>query len=300
MLLNAISDSRQITMFECDFLWLFSFYTDTQFLQLYKIETSKNIQILKDNCKNDFEKKNKLNVLANKFFSTNFNRQTLNDSILILYSLLPLLNKSVIDIDFATFYDIIIDRFSVLGNIDKNKVKDYINNNSDVFNIIYRNALSVEDDFTEVYIRDYKKSDKTDIPTEKIDTTSKEGVEKLEVVRSILKQLAKDKSQYKCVLKDLNGCNYFTSKEENKNFLEIHHLVPREFSYEYADTIEFVENYIPLCPNCHRRIHKAVDRERKDIIRYLFNLRINDLKKNNIDIKLNTLFEYYKIDKENR
>ena len=91
-------------------------------------------------------------------------------------------------------------------------------------------------------------------------------------------------------------CKYFTSKEENQNYLEIHHLVPREFSYEFDTSIEFVDNYIPLCPHCHRMLHLAVDRERKGCITYIYNQRKNRLKSCGLDIDLKELFEYYDID----
>ncbi|MBE7075446.1 MAG: hypothetical protein E7375_00040 [Clostridiales bacterium] len=100
-------------------------------------------------------------------------------------------------------------------------------------------------------------------------------------------------------------CKYFTSKEENQNYLEIHHLVPREFSYEFDTSIEFVDNYIPLCPHCHRKIHKAVDRERIPMINFLFNIKKDKFKENNLlktvndknlDIKL--LHKFYHVNEE--
>lgn len=117
-------------------------------------------------------------------------------------------------------------------------------------------------------------------------------------MRQVLKTLAKEKSSYKCALEPLNNCRYFTSKEDNRNYLEIHHLVPREFSCDFDDTIEFVENYVPLCPHCHRLLHKAVDRERKCLISYLYHQRITELQNHNIDLTIKTLYRYYRVENE--
>jgi len=202
------------------------------------------------------------------------------------------------EISFAEFYEVLVANYSELFNVDSKKMLTFIHNNENVFKVIFKNATSEEDDFTEHYVPEYRININAPIPTEKIDSTSQEGIEKLEVVRAVLKKLAKDKSNYQCALHNLNNCTYFTSKEENKNYLEIHHLVPREFSYNFDDTIEFVENYIPLCPRCHRMIHKAVDGERISLINYLFNQRNEDLSKQNIKITIKELYEFYKIDKK--
>ena len=51
-----------------------------------------------------------------------------------------------------------------------------------------------------------------------------------------------------------------------------------------------------LCPNCHRKIHLAVDSERKHMINIIFNLRQELLAKKGLVITLQDLYNYYKID----
>lgn len=292
-------ESRVDGIFNYDIVWYLSFYSDTNFLKLYQIASDEELENLKKLTVNDYKAKLKKNVLAWKYKSTNFQRPALFDTLVMLYISYSILEMTGTSIDFSTFYSKIIDDFNLLLPIDKNKVMNFIESNDNVFRIIYANAISEDDDFTERYVPLYRPHinlNEEEIPAEKIDATSQEGVEKLDVVRQVLKKLAKERSNYRCALESLNNCRYFTSKEEEKNFLEIHHFVPREFSCDFDDTIEFVENYVPLCPHCHRLLHKAVDRERQCLINFLYNQRIDELKKHQIDVTIETLYKYYRID----
>ena len=178
---------------------------------------------LKDATIEEYKTKSKRNVLAWKYKSTNFQRPTLLDTLVMLYVSYSILEMVGTTVDFLSFYTKIVDDFNLLLPIDKDRVMNFIKSNDDVFGIIFANAVSEDDDFTERYVPVYRPrvSLNEKIPEEKIDTTSKEGVEKLEVVRLVLKKLAKEKSNYKCALESLNNCKYFTSKEEEKNFWEI-------------------------------------------------------------------------------
>lgn len=302
-LLKELNNKDVAQIFDYDLIWNLSFYSDTEFLKLYNISNNVEKQELKEKTKEDYVNKNKQNVLSQKYKSTNFIKSTLIDTLIIIYIAKLVNDCKMKDSSFQEFYIELVMEYSKIFKIDKDKILNYLFMNESIFRVIYKNAISEEDDFTERYVSTYKPKDKINVKeliSEKIDATSQEGVEKLEVVRSVLKKLAKEKSQYKCALHDINQCNYFTSKEEHKNYLEIHHLVPREFSYNFEDTIEFVENYVPLCPRCHRMIHKAEDRERKNLINYLFNQRKVELENNNIKINIKDLYDFYKIDKENR
>ena len=285
-------------IFKYDIVWLISFYSDVEFLKMYKISSKEEIEELKNLSVQHYDLKIETDVLTWKYKSTNFSKPTLFHSLIMLY-LSNIVNAfDLTDIYFEKFFQTIVEEYSKVYTVDKEKVLKYIYDNKSIFMVMYKNAISKEDDFTERYVPEARIDEKQPIPKEKIDATSEEGIQKLEAVRSVLKKLAKDKSNYKCALHDLNSCRYFTSKEENKNYLEIHHLIPREFSYNFEDTIEFVENYVPLCPRCHRMIHKAVDRERIALINYLFNKRKIDLENHNLKIDINELYEFYKIDKD--
>ena len=149
--------------------------------------------------------------------------------------------------------------------------------------------LMVEKDLSDIEIKELSLSDATD----------KEGAIALDIVSSSLKKLAKLNTGYKCVLEECEMCKYFTAKENNKNYLEIHHLIPREFANDFDAPIEILDNYIALCPNCHRKIHLAVDTERKHMINTLFNQRKDKLSEHGLSVDIKTLYNYYKIDDKN-
>lgn len=297
-LINQKASNKVANIFRYDIVWLLSFYSDKEFLKLYQASTEEEIIDLKNQAVASYNNSDKINVLTWKFKSTNFSRLTLIDTFIIIYISSIIRNAQAEDLSYSEFYKSLVKSYNQIYQIETAKVLSYIFDDVSVFKVIFKNAISDDDDFTERYISEYKIRKNISIPNEKIDATSQEGVEKLEAVRNVLKKLAKDKSNYKCALHDINQCQYFTSKEEHRNYLEIHHLVPREFSYSFEDTIEFVENYVPLCPRCHRMIHKAEDRERIGLINYLFSQRHEELEKHNINVTLKELYEFYKIDKE--
>ena len=304
-LLNEQNNKSVANIFDYDIVWNLSFYSDIEFLKLYNISSNEEKRELKDKTKEDYKNANNQNVLSQKYKSTNFQRPTLIDTIIIIYLAKVIKDCQMKGSSFREFYEELIYAYSKIIKINNEKVLNYLFENENIFKVIYKNAISEEDDFTEMAVATYRPKNKNekeikDLLKEKIDSTSQEGLEKLEIVRSVLKKLAKEKSQYKCALHDLNQCKYFTSKEEHKNYLEIHHLVPREFSYSFEDTIEFVENYVPLCPHCHRMIHKAEDRERITLINQLYAQRKIQLENNNIKITIKDLYDFYKIDKDNQ
>ncbi|CAM3364746.1 hypothetical protein CBF31_08890 [Vagococcus fessus] len=69
---------------------------------------------------------------------------------------------------------------------------------------------------------------------------------------------------------------------------------------DFENTIDFADNIISLCPNCHRKIHYADKETRRDLIKKLFLNREEIYSKYEITITLNKLFEYYNIDKSKK
>lgn len=67
---------------------------------------------------------------------------------------------------------------------------------------------------------------------------------------------AKHRSGWKCCYDSSHET--FVSENENKNFVEGHHLIPMQHQCDFEYTIDFADNIIPLCPTCHRRIHFAI------------------------------------------
>lgn len=106
----------------------------------------------------------------------------------------------------------------------------------------------------------------------------------------ILKQ-----SEYKCSFD--NTHETFTSKSSNSMYMEAHHLIPICFQEEmwsrFNVNIDCVQNLISLCPTCHRKIHFAVETEKKEIIKMLYNIKKKELSDIGIDITLEELYDLY-------
>lgn len=82
-----------------------------------------------------------------------------------------------------------------------------------------------------------------------------------------LKNYVKRRSNYSC---EMPSCNYVPFiKNSDEPYVEIHHVIPLSEGGE--DT---VLNTVALCPNCHRALHYAKNREtlREKLLDYLRNL----------------------------
>ena len=193
-------------------------------------------------------------------------------------------------------------------DIDSDKLLSFLIDNKNVFEPILMNVFKVEDiddseEETEEEIYD-PRSINVDItysgdrPEPRIDDTTIVGKQQLRTIFAMRKKIAREKSNYTCELEMLNGCRYFTSKTTKHNYIEVHHFVPREFRNNFENSVDVLANYITLCPHCHRMIHLATDRERVNIIRYIYNQRKDRLKNCGIEVEFEDLLNFYNVENE--
>ncbi len=110
---------------------------------------------------------------------------------------------------------------------------------------------------------------------------------------------AMDRYNYKCFM-HICGCDeewheksYFKNKH-NKIFLEGHHVIQIENSKLFEKSLDVIENIIPLCPNCHRKIHNAENKIVGEMLKIIYNkLDKKALMKKGIFTDLNTLASFY-------
>ncbi len=107
------------------------------------------------------------------------------------------------------------------------------------------------------------------------------------------KESAKNKARYLCEID--NGHATFISKSSKQNYVEAHHLVPFSKRKSFDVNIDIEENLVALCPNCHRKIHLAVDNEKKNMLDKLFNLRNKSLTDASVKISKDDLYHFYGI-----
>lgn len=84
---------------------------------------------------------------------------------------------------------------------------------------------------------------------------------------NILRTYVKERSGYSCEMPD---CTYVGfDKNDGKKYVEIHHINPLSQGGE-----DSINNTVALCPNCHRKIHYAKNKEElKQLLQnYLNNL----------------------------
>lgn len=281
-------------LFATDIFWILSFYKDKDFLFVYKSATKEEKKQLYDYCTSHYISKTYGDCISYKYKpSGQYALGTFIDDLKTLYVSTSVAHANPQNLN--DYIEAVLSCYSKIYTIKKDAILKFIEDHKGVFQAIYKEAFgNVEEDI----ISDYEytpRSPKEEPTEEKVDDTTSDNEETLKKMSAVLKRMTKERSKYLCELHDLHDCRYFTSKESGKNYLEIHHLVPREFSNEFENSIEIIDNYVPLCPHCHRMLHLATDRERLGALTYLFNKRKDALSIKHIDVTLKELRAFYGI-----
>ncbi len=293
--LSLPKDAPITDVFEKDIFWILTFYKDKDFLSIYKSSTDAEKKSLHDFCISNYKSKTYGDCISYKYKpSGQYAKNTFLDDLKTLYVSACVARENPANL--TEYINAALSCFQELFSVEKEKVENFISKHLGVFQIIYKEAFgNVEEDIINDY--EYTPRDSKEKPSEeKVDDTTSDNEEKIKKMSSVLKRMTKERSNYHCELDDLNDCRYFTSKESNKNYLEIHHLVPREFSNEFEKSIEIIDNYVSLCPHCHRLLHLATDRERLSALTYLHKKRQQDLAAKGIEINLKELKAFYGIE----
>lgn len=86
----------------------------------------------------------------------------------------------------------------------------------------------------------------------------------------------------------------FTSESSKRQYMEAHHLIPLNFQDEFENSLDVIGNIVSLCPNCHRKIHYGIFKEKEQLIEKLYLDRKDILNKFGIEITLEELKKKYK------
>lgn len=103
--------------------------------------------------------------------------------------------------------------------------------------------------------------------------------------------VAKSSSNWICELDNTHFT--FLSSLSDEPFVEAHHLIPMSVQDDFSNTLDFADNIISLCPNCHRLVHHSELSTRKKAIIKLFETRKHLYKNHGIEINQKTLLTYY-------
>jgi len=284
------------------FFFIHSFYDDSDFIINYLRSPDLEKEELATYIENNHKSENYVCCISKKYQAGgNFNHGMLIDESRVF--LLTLLFIKTKEVNLGNIQGIFIKNFSQnISSINEKLVYDYLRDNNNVFEPIFTDILELEE--VEIAISDtqiespqeYK--EEYDKPEEFIDETNEAGKLRIKSIYNLRKKQARIQSNYSCALEIINNCRpvYFTAKVSGKNYLELHHFIPREFRNDFPYSIEVLANYITLCPRCHRQIHLAVDRERKHLINSLYDERQERLKIVGLGIDLSGIYSYYKIE----
>ena len=99
-------------------------------------------------------------------------------------------------------------------------------------------------------------------------------------------------SGYKCEIN--SGHETFRSQVSNKNYVEVHHLIPLKDQQQYGEnSLDHEANIYCLCPNCHRLLHHAIFNQKSIILKELFEKRKTRLRKAGINLTIDNLLNSY-------
>lgn len=101
------------------------------------------------------------------------------------------------------------------------------------------------------------------------------------------------KSGQKCEFDASHEC--FIRKKDGTPYTEAHHLVPLSEFENFTVNLDRVANVVSLCCNCHAKIHRGKDY--RDIVKKLYRMRADELKKAKIDITEEDLIKIYNNEK---
>lgn len=86
----------------------------------------------------------------------------------------------------------------------------------------------------------------------------------------------------------------FRRRNSPLNYTEPHHIVPMSRQDDFDISLDVEENIISLCCNCHKQIHLGQGYE--DMLEKIYTERKELLKKVGVDISLENLIHYYKME----
>ncbi|QUH21256.1 HNH endonuclease [Alkaliphilus sp. B6464] len=99
------------------------------------------------------------------------------------------------------------------------------------------------------------------------------------------------KTNYKC--ENDKTHNFFTSKYNDKNYVEAHHLIPMKYQGQFEKSLDVNANIVALCIVCHKKLHFAPIEENKSILEKLYYLRKDRLQLCGLNITFNELLQFY-------
>lgn len=91
---------------------------------------------------------------------------------------------------------------------------------------------------------------------------------------------------------------YFLTRK-NERYLEGHHIIKLEHATLFNNDLDVVENLIPLCPNCHRKLHNATESTVAKMLQIIYtNINKKEWIRKGIFVDIETLSSFYGLSKD--
>ncbi|GHT34074.1 hypothetical protein FACS189427_00750 [Planctomycetales bacterium] len=126
--------------------------------------------------------------------------------------------------------------------------------------------------------------------------------------RKNIRTQAMEKYRYQCFFdycdnnenhKLAHELNYFQTKKK-QTYLEGHHMIQMENSKFFQNDVDVAENIIPVCPNCHRKLHNADTKTVSEMVKLYCDTRDKkELMRKGIFVDIDTMFRFYGIEENN-
>lgn len=281
-----------------DALYYHAFYADSELLNLYYNSSIEDKKLLQEYVGENHRRKKFNDVISYKLKPNGTVQfRTIYDEVLTFYLSYQLIELLKTESFLSAIDALILSYVKIYKNVDPTKVKKFIVENESVFEAVYLNFQQHYDQLQSTDLKQIEDIDVSELnigPEEWIDSTTISGVSKINSIFEKRKTIAKEAAHYRCFFESLERCSYFTSKTDKNNYVEVHHLVPREYRNDFEYSIEVLENYVVLCPSCHKKVHLAVCNERKHMINFMFEKRYKSLKRKGISVDYRELLEMYR------
>lgn len=130
-----------------------------------------------------------------------------------------------------------------------------------------------------------------------IDQFNKNGEIRKPITDKNLSRTVLELTGFRCQIAVLLGEEHELFNNRNgEPYLEMHHLIPLKASKDFFPlNLDIAPNLVPLCPNCHAKLHRGSYDEKLIILRMLYDKRIKSLNENGIFISFEELLNKYYI-----
>lgn len=101
------------------------------------------------------------------------------------------------------------------------------------------------------------------------------------------------KKEFKCEMSSDENPHFSFISLSGDPYIEAHHLIPVCKQPLFINKLDTPANIVPLCPNCHRKIHNARKKDVKEMVEKIYETRSELLKQSGIEITLEELLTFY-------